>query len=470
MSPPPAVPWFVLFVVTLDLGMVLSGRFGVPAATLSGAVLLAVACRLSRSVPGGTPARVRAENVEVGEDGGALSRAALPATAGRLLSALMLVELLSNVTFLHFQHARLTPVQLGILGAGSAFFLLQIARPLSPRALVLGAVLLGICLRVASYGPVAIDPVKWGDQLPLVRGAVQAALHGQTPYRIHHFPGWDLPLPYLPVTWLLYLPAYALGVDIRLTNLLCELAVGAILFALSLRAPRRRLSTWVPLLWACTFLGAQQVHWSLCCEMPVFFLFEAAILVLTLDERPRAAAVVLGLGLAGSPLTNLLAPFVALYWLRRYGWLRTLRLLVLAGLLVAVLLTPFLWADARTFYFGVFELHNNNNLAPLDGWRFARRWAYQIGFAGLFWQLGWQDVLKPIQAVLMTGLLVRYVRRGATAAALLPSVSLALVVFVCLNPIIWSYLYWPGALAALLAMAYVPRTPVSARHPRAIRG
>jgi hypothetical protein len=145
--------------------------------------------------------------------------------------------------------------------------------------------------------------------------------------------------------------------------------------------------------------------------------------------------------------------FIGIHWLRSRGLRRTVELVTLALGACGALVVPFYCWSPREFVFGVLRWHNDNQLFGLFEWRWAKSWSHEIGFGGLFWQLGWVPALKPIQALWVTFVAARYLRAGATARDLGPHVALALILFMIFNPIEWGYLYWPAALVLLVHLA-----------------
>jgi hypothetical protein len=195
------------------------------------------------------------------------------------------------------------------------------------------------------------------------------------------------------------------------------------------------------------------VNWSLSTTAPVFWALLCLLLLLVLAERPRLAALVLGLCGAASSLAAVVAPFVLLHWLRQYGWRRVLALAGMAGGMAAVCILPFLLWAPQSFVYGVFQWFNNNDLYPRLRWEMDHTWARQTGFSGVFWRRGLEDMLKPIQAVLLMGVAALNWRLGAHPWQLAPCVAAAFLLFVAFNPVLWPYLYTPALVAALVASA-----------------
>lgn len=90
--------------------------------------------------------------------------------------------------------------------------------PRVPVALpIAAAVLAGLGLRAFDFIAVPID-ARRADMIPLVGVAVARFLEGHDPYVLYGMP-WPLPLTYMPLTWLAYVPAVLTGIDLRGLNL-----------------------------------------------------------------------------------------------------------------------------------------------------------------------------------------------------------------------------------------------------------
>jgi hypothetical protein len=389
---------------------------------------------------------------------GWLAVAGMPSTSGERLPAfarqrwpialLLLAWLATMRSYAMFIAPHTTQHELLFLGAITLALLAALVLDFQQWQSLSIALVAGIGIRLFSFAHMPIEPAR-GDMLPLVQGALANLLTGQSPYAIYSMP-WQLPLTYLPVTWLAYLPPYLAGLDIRLTNLLADISIGLLLLWL---ASSRGTERWtVPLLWAWFFLQPSAVNWSLSTTAPVFWALLCLLLVLVLAERPHLAAVALGLCGAASSLAAVALPFVLLHWLRWYGWRRMLVLAGIAGVVAAVCILPFLLRAPQQFVYGAFQWFNDNDLYPRLRWEMDHTWARQTGFSGVFWRRGLEDMLKPIQAVLLVVLAVLNWRRGATVRQLAPFIAAAFLLFVVFNPVLWPYLYNPALVAALVAL------------------
>jgi hypothetical protein len=305
--------------------------------------------------------------------------------------------------------------------------------------------------------------------LPLVQQALGTLLRGESPYTTYAMP-WELPLTYLPVTWLAYLPPFLLGGDIRLTNLVAELVTGGALVWLAVglhqaktgkgwRASLRNV--WHEeqgmVLWAWMFLQPSVLHWFQVTTAPVWWALLSITLALLIAGRHGLAAGVLGLCAAASPMTAVAAPFVALCWLRAAGWRKTVVWCGVAGLVAVAIIGPFLLWSPRQFLLGTWQWFNDNQMFPRLKWETERTWNIMPGLSGLFWRCGLVGVLKPLQALLLLSLLLLFWRARAAVGRLAPFVAAAFLLFMVLNPVLWPYLYNPALIASLLAVVALGR-------------
>lgn len=385
---------------------------------------------------------------------------------GRLLAgAALLIWLASCYNGIWLLAELLSWVWLLVALSGVVLFVRALVRPISNLALACWAALFGSCARLLAFDDLEIVPQN-GDMLPLVQAALANLLEGRNPYQIYRMP-WEVPLTYLPVTWLAYLPSFQLGLDIRITNIAAELSIGAALVWLS-RALKDRPSQQKDVdlalaVWACIFLQPSSVNWALSTSAPIFWACVVFGLVLLLAERHWQAALALGLAAAASPLSVIVMPFVALFWLRRFGWYRTAGYLLLFGGLFGLLVAPFLLWSPESFLFGVWRWFNDNSLYPRLRWDMDHTWARMPGLSGIFWRRGLEYLLKPIQMLLMLALLVWFVCHGALGRLLAPTIVAAYILFTVFNPVVWPYFYVPALVMALVALAALerPEAPVA---------
>jgi len=333
-----------------------------------------------------------------------------------------------------------TPDVVAVVLLGMGLLLLPLWRPSGAR--VLAALLLaGFILRLALVAHAPLDAQE-ADMLPLIRAAGQNLLSGQSPYRLYEFHEWPLPLTYLPGTWLAYLPAVVLDLDLRLVNVAASAAAAIILWAAARRSPA------APLV-GVLFLLPQVVVFDLYAEVAVFWLVLAGLLAGLVRERYALAAACYGLALATSPLALVFMPLLFVFLLLRLPPRRLTGLMALAAGIATALVLPFLLWSPGEFLYGTVTWFNDPRIAGAGGW-LDRNQLYQVGLAGWFWLLGLVDWLRPIQVVLLGLTTVVVLLRARSWAGLLLGLLWAYVGFVFFNLIIWPYLYVPALLLGFM--------------------
>jgi hypothetical protein len=347
-----------------------------------------------------------------------------------------------------------TPERLLLLVAGIGA-LLMLSRA-SAGWVALAALVLGTIIRLIHMEHIPITPEN-GDMLPLVQGAIENLFAGHSPYMLYQMP-WDVPLTYLPITWLSYIPAYLLDIDLRWTNIAAEVGIAITLIWLS-----RQRSTWqiawqhesALLLWAWLFVQPSVIHWDMGNTAPITWLLLSVTLACVVANRERAGVLALGLTAAGTPLVAVFGLFIGLYWLKQHGLRRTIQLLSLSALIAALFIVPFLIWSPSDFVQGTYQWFNVIEGWPREKWSETdpHIWAVITGFSGEFWSRGTETWLKSIQALIVGGIAVVYWWRGAQVGALYGHATAAYLGFMVFNPVLWPYLYNPALVVSLVGIA-----------------
>jgi hypothetical protein len=319
--------------------------------------------------------------------------------------------------------------------------------PRIPVAIPIGAALLaGLGLRAFDFIAVPVD-ARRADMIPLVGAAVARLLEGHDPYVLYGMP-WPLPLTYMPLTWLAFVPAVLARIDLRWTSAVCELGLLALLWRRSGRANRPFL-----LLYAAWFGSTVMPYTDAITAMPVqsCAIAAAALLVAT---RSRAAPAALGAAAATTPLVGALVPLVAVAWWREGGGRLVAKRASVAALVFAVLVVPWVIGNPRGFWVGPVRWFNNIDGFPRRTWNQSHAWAWVPGLTGVFWTLGLERLLRPVQLALVAAvalLVVRSTRGGRVVdgVAWLQAALATMVAFVAVNVIVWPYHYEPAAVLAL---------------------
>ncbi|MDQ5851389.1 MAG: hypothetical protein M3380_04815 [Chloroflexota bacterium] len=377
----------------------------------------------------------------------------LPAVAG----------VLSISDILTFVSRDWTPVRFAVFGVGTVALLLLALRRAPAAYVAMVALALGTALRIIHMRHVPLEPAR-GDMLPLVQGALANLMEGRSPYTTYFMP-WELPLTYLPLTWLAYAPAYLLRIDLRWTNIVAEVAVLGAAFFVARHAHggyRRSAVDTTFLLWAWLFLSPTVIHWDMITSAPIGWAAIAWTLALVATARPRAASIALGLSAATTPLIIVFGPLIGLCWWRGGGLRDALGKGALAVVLASIVLLPWIiWAPGP-FWEGNVGWFNDLDRFPRMKWETEHTWAEMVGFSGFFWSYGQERWLKPVQFALVSLAAALYMARGASRADLHHYAAGIFLLFMLFNPVLWPYLYNPALVAALLAVAGAGATNGSA--------
>ena len=292
----------------------------------------------------------------------------------------------------------------GALVAGALVALLLLAALLRrppPTAWLLGIFLgAGVLLRLVLYRLIEPDP-SFADNLPAIELSLERLVAGLTPYAIHEFGTHTNPMPYLPVTFLGYLPAYLLGLDIRLTNLVLTAALTLwfwrLLQALPLPSTTRNgLALLVGLL----FVLPERLSKDVYTQWQVFNLLLVLSFSLIALGRLRAAAVAYGASLAAMPVALFVAPPLFLLAMRARPAAEVAVLAAIAAVVGGVPTLAFLLWNAEAFFtaflFGTSglwaSLAASESVLPLllwhrwlGGWLLAVQAAFVLIVAALSW-------------------------------------------------------------------------------------
>ena len=294
------------------------------------------------------------------------------------------------------------------------------------------------------------------DMLPVIVAAGQSWLAGQNPYQWFTVGTHPLPMVYLPSMWLPYVPLVALRLDVRLLTPLAQLAF----LLVSYLGVRRRLSTgwWAYLLWI-----ALNPYLFIRHDVHVYLLWAVvgAALLCLLRGRWLLAALCWGLLLAFRQTLWVLFPFYLIWLLWKRGWRLALRDGALAVGVALLLIGPFLLADPAGFRFAIYDYQHNLVTAVLaqGNWERIARWASGFSLVPLLHLLGWTRALTVAQVVVWLGLFAAALWRRPGVAETLRWMSLALLAFLLLNPLIMTYMH--AELLVLVAFAALARQEVT---------
>ncbi|MEI7437669.1 MAG: hypothetical protein WCL16_12770, partial [bacterium] len=324
----------------------------------------------------------------------------------------------------------------------------------------------GLVVRWRWIRGTAIDP-NLGDMLPLIQESARALLAGEFPYRIYHFP-WPVPLTFPPALWMAYIPAEAVGLDLRYVALLCVAIMGAMwlmqynaLSASDRNAHAVCLWAWVGLVGA-FFLSPLIQRFIIQGHTAPYWLALTLMPLLLYSRRNRAAAVCLGVICAMRQPAIFFVPILWWYWMRIGSWrVATLRVGT-ATVTAALIYLPFVVRDAEAVWWTPLQHYaelgrgtlNSNPAAILE----------TIGFSNLFYLKGWDRVLSLLATLAAAVIVALHLRRLNTAAATVLAMALTSLGFTLLAPIPWYYEYFPVLILFMQAWwieAMGPDTPAS---------
>lgn len=308
------------------------------------------------------------------------------------------------------------------------------------------------------------------DMLPLVVKASGRFLAGQQPYAETYSMPHILPLTYLPATWLSYVPAVALGLDVRIINLLCT--AGSVILLLSLVVPlRHRPETNVAIGYAALLLllPTSMLYDSFTTHQIAWFWILLTLRLL-LARRLFLAGLAAGVLLAASQVALVAVPVLVFYVWRAFGF-KQLLLASLATLgVVALFIAPFALWNPRAFFNAVFVFFGDLSGMSTTQWNKDHHWLFVLGFTAEAWRLGWQDNLKYIQAFLVLALAgVFALKYRATAVNLFRFVILSFGFFLLFSAVValHYHLIWLWIVAFYLAIFSIPETTSKLiLHPR----
>ncbi len=361
----------------------------------------------------------------------------------------------------------------------------SIAR-LPARAVVLGAAVAGVLLRYHGIENHMLFSLH-RDMLPLVQYACGSAIEGRNPYDLIYWANHDLPLTYLPVMWMSYLPAAWLGIDIRWTSVLATVLIAVMVMRWGTRGDpyggilgrassagdllRRAGGLFLPSAGetggqvafgtiAAALLLQPEVLWNSLFGEPIVYWFWLVLFLSCVRSGSRTgAAVTLGILLATRHFAVLLVPFAAL-WLVLHGRdvKRGVLLACTACAIGCAIVVPFFRGNPDAFLYGTVDWLLAYGAAHRD-W-----WDGQIGFIQFFYAGGREALLPWLQAAgAATGL-------GAAAfLALRTGIPLHRALWIPLagtyawvvlfNAMIWKSFLFPVLLIVLFAAVRGRRRP-----------
>lgn len=317
------------------------------------------------------------------------------------------------------------------------------------------ALLLGLAMQIALALLNPLD-VAAANMLPVIEAGCGKLLAGENPY-LAAYPGiTSVPLMYLPGLLLPYCAPVAVGLDLRVLNVILLLAtVGYAAWALDFRRHPERLSLGLlPLLFSPP-AGQMMVHGHVWLYWLLVLVFVHALAT----RHFLAAALLLGLMLATRQMSLFLAIPAAAYMATRlrlpallgYG---AISIAIYFAVMAPVMLTTPDWIEL--FYLSATRVGEQSHLVygnPMN----------QVSLSGLLTQMGLAGVLPFLQvAVLLLAAAAFWVwRRSLAFHQALILLGVAYVLVIGLNPFLHRYFYVPGFLLLALGIAYAAAGPLT---------
>jgi len=284
------------------------------------------------------------------------------------------------------------------------------------------------------------------DMLPFITHAISVAAHGGNPYTADYSSITDNPFYYLPYQWLLYFPAWLIGCDLRVINVICAVAC---VLVIEIAAGRiARLPAFLYPFLLCSFTIPMMVEG----ELWPYWLCILSVALLLLRGRVRAGVVVLAItvGIRQTALVPLAVIMVMLLGqMHLRAWLRLSVLVGLAGGIMPVIATlawgPSMW---RTILIdgprigAAKSLLIHNPLNQIGASNF-------VAYAGLSQRA---SLIQAAMAVLLLGVAFLYAGRGNKN--LLCCTGLIYTVVMSFNPFIHVYYYLSGLMIFAAGLAY----------------
>jgi hypothetical protein len=311
---------------------------------------------------------------------------------------------------------------------------------------------IGIGLRFGLFGSSPIDPNR-SDMIPLTLRSIGAFLAGECPYREYFFP-WRVPLTYLPLTWLPFVPAYLAKIDVRWTNLAAQAALMLAFQYSAAREPASRRDS--PALWLASwlFLSPTSLYWDTMVTATMGWVAIAWVIALA-SRRSRLAPWALGVGFGVTVLVVPLVPVLALGWLAERGLRAAAGKLGVAFVVGVAIVAPFAVACPQGFRLGIVQWFNDLHLYPTEWFKEHASRVLLTGFATVFWRAGIEAWLRPIQigATLLVALRFWRDGEGDRAAKIPRYAAVTMLLFVLFNSIVWKYFLHPVLVLGVLALA-----------------
>lgn len=306
-----------------------------------------------------------------------------------------------------------------------------------------------------------IDP-QHRDMIPLIHQGALSFLDGRHPYRIY-FCGHDLPMTYLPLMWLSYVPAVAAKIEPRVMSVLFSIGSALLIYRWKGRGGGGAREEFFVYLAAVWYMQAEVIWVAVFAENTPFWFFTFFFLWAVVRDRRAEAAIFLGLMLAVRHFSLLFVPFAVVWFLlgRRGGGKETgktragnLFYPALAAAIACIIVVPFIVGSAQSFFFGT--LHWLTSFGPTHRtW-----WEAQISLSPLFYAGRHEKMLLWVQVALYSlvflAFLIAALRRKFSPAFVRLNLwaffSIAYILFLLFNSLMWRHLHIMGIVLILFSL------------------
>ncbi|MFH1435020.1 MAG: glycosyltransferase family 87 protein, partial [Pseudomonadota bacterium] len=386
---------------------------------------------------------------------GSMAAAVLPAVAGYLLMFSSPVPYMThgfyNQTDLLFR-----------FGIPACFLVVLLPSVTSMRPAAALAVFLvaGTFLR-------ALSVYQWEgcprDMIVLIHQAALRFLDGYNPYRIH-FCGHDLPLTYLPLLWLSYVPAVLAGLDPRVMSVIYAACCAVIIYRWKGKKEHAGVFMFLAVVW---FFQAEVLWATVFAESAPFWLLACLFMWAVARGRKVEACLFFGLMLGVRHFALLFLPFALVWFMTRGGrddadaaarrnisW-KGLVYPAVSGVMATAVIAPAILANSRAFFFGTLHWLTSFGLVHRD-W-----WDQELSLAPLFYAGHIEHMLLWIQIGLLASaflvfLVLAWRRKFAprfVGGTVWAFCSMAYIGFLLFNLIVWRHLHVMGFMLVMFALA-----------------
>ena len=234
-------------------------------------------------------------------------------------------------------------VALAWLSAWVGFALISLRHPPRWGVDLCGFVGLILVSRLYAYSYLPMIDIP-GDMLSIIDRTLDLLIQGKFPYIDDPPPA----MPYWPITFLQYAPPKVAGWDLRLSNLIVEVATVAVAFHfLTDRCLDHSDAVTARLALPTAMLFPSWTFYSAGTQYPVSVLLATLYCRSVTCLQGRSQAVTLGGAVAANQTFGALGLFLFPFWVRWFGPMRALRLTATALGICLLIICPFLFWNAR---------------------------------------------------------------------------------------------------------------------------